>query len=114
MSLLLAWLVFPLVLLVLAIGCGLLVERLGGATIDGALLAPIGFAAVIVIAGLFTTTSATAPFAAPACVAAAIAGLVAGRTRLGVRRRSRAAGGQRSHRTAAPSIRGRGRSSCRG
>src|SRR5437588_1083568 len=83
MSLLLAWLVFPLVLLVLAIGCGLLVERLGGAAIDGALLAPIGFAAVIVIAGLFTTTSAPAPFAARACVAAAIAGLVAGRTRLG-------------------------------
>ena len=44
MSLLLAWIVFPLVLVALSLGCGLLVERAAGLTLPGALLLPLGLA----------------------------------------------------------------------
>src|SRR4029079_12626741 len=84
MSLFLAWVVFPLVMFALCLGCGLLVERVAGVRLDGALLAPLGLATVIVIAGLCTNYSSTARFATPACVAVAIAGLVVGRKRLRV------------------------------
>src|SRR5438105_3866042 len=74
-ALLVCWLAFPFVMSALALGCGLLVERAGGARVPGVLLAPVGFAAIIVIAGFFTLSDATAEFATPAVVIAAIAGL---------------------------------------
>jgi len=82
MSLLLAWLIFPLVMLVLCLGCGLLVDRISGRIVAGALLAPVGLAAVVVIAGLLTMQTTSARFATPVCAAAAFVGLVSGRERL--------------------------------
>src|SRR5262249_33810063 len=51
------------------------VEQIAGARLPGALLAPVGFALLIVVAGLATTSSATAQLAVPAVVACAVAGL---------------------------------------
>ncbi|HST16728.1 MAG TPA: hypothetical protein VLK36_03605 [Gaiellaceae bacterium] len=72
---LIAWVVFPLVLALLSLGCGLLVARLVPLDVPGALLAPLGFAAVSVI-GQFALLggSATISLAAPVAVACAVAG----------------------------------------
>ena len=72
---LVAWLVFPLLLGVLALGCGLLLEQVAGVRLPGALLLPAGLSLVVVAAGLATTTEATAGLATPAVVALAAAGL---------------------------------------
>ena len=74
MALFIAWLVVPLVLVALSLGCGLLVERAAGLTLPGALLLPLGLALVIVEADLVTMTSATAQLATPLAVALAVAG----------------------------------------
>src|SRR5881227_3128131 len=74
-ALLVCWVVYPLVLLAVTVGCGVLVERAGGTRLPGALLPRVGLAAVIVIAGFLTLASATAPLATPAVVLAAAAGL---------------------------------------
>jgi hypothetical protein len=71
---LLAWIVFPLVLALLCLGCGLLVERVSGYRLPGALLLPLGFALLIVEADLATMTGATAQLATPLAIALAIAG----------------------------------------
>jgi len=75
MSLLVAWVVFPLVLAVVCLGCGLLVELISGVRLTGALLAPTGLATVIVVASLATASSATARLATPAVVMLAVVGL---------------------------------------
>src|SRR5438445_7897602 len=72
---LVAWLVFPLLLGVLALGCGLLLEQVAGVRLPGALLLPAGLSLVVVAAGLATTTEATAGLGPPAIVALAAAGL---------------------------------------
>jgi hypothetical protein len=87
MSLLVPWLVFPLALTVVAAGCGLLLERAGGARVSGVLLVPAGLAVIIAAGGLTTLTSATAPLTTPLVVALAVAGAVAG----DIRRRPTAA-----------------------
>lgn len=70
----LAWLVFPLVLGALALGCGLLLERAAGRRLPCALLLPAGFT-VLVVAGVFATmTGATAELAAPLVVTLALLG----------------------------------------
>jgi hypothetical protein len=74
MNLLVPWLVFPLVLLVLAFGCGLLVEQASGLTLPWPLLPPLGLALVIVEADLVTMTGSTAQLATPLAAALAIAG----------------------------------------
>ena len=71
---LLAWIVFPLVLALLSLGCGLLVERASGLRLPGPLLLPLGLALLIVEANLVTMRGATAQLAAPLAVALAIAG----------------------------------------
>jgi len=73
---------FPLVAILLCVGSGLLVDRIAGRPLPGALLAPVGMAAVVVVATLLTWSEPTAPLAAWAVVAVAIAGYVAGRGRL--------------------------------
>src|SRR5947209_4279691 len=70
-----AWIVFPLVLATLSLGCGLLLEQLAGRELPGALLAPSGLAVVIVVASLATMNDATARLATPTIVALAVAGL---------------------------------------
>jgi hypothetical protein len=74
MALFIAWLVLPLVLVAISLGCGLLVERAAGLTLPGALLLPLGLALVIVEADLVTMTSATAQLATPLAGALAVAG----------------------------------------
>ena len=73
--LLAAWIVFPLVALVLSLGCGLLLELLSGRCLPGALVAPAGFAVVVVAASLTTASSSTAQLTTPLLVALAVAGL---------------------------------------
>lgn len=77
MSVLLAWLVFPLALVALCGGLGLLVDALCGRRLPGALVVPAGFAALIVIAQLVTLAEATAPYAASLAIVLAGVGLVA-------------------------------------
>jgi hypothetical protein len=75
MTLFLAWVVFPLVLAVLALGCGFLLERLVGRRLPGALLLPAGFSVILVAASLTTMSSRTADLTSPLVVALAVAGL---------------------------------------
>jgi hypothetical protein len=65
MSLLAAWLVYPLVLLGLCGGLGLLVDALSGRRLPGALVAPIGLAAIVLVGQLTTLTDAAAQFTVP-------------------------------------------------
>ncbi len=65
-------------LAVLAIGCGCLLERLAGRSLPGTLVAPAGFAVMIVAASFATLASATATLAVPLVVALAVGGLAAG------------------------------------
>lgn len=74
MSIFVAWVVFPLVLAAVSIGCGLLLEQVAGRPLPGPLLVPAGLALVIVVAGFATLTEATAELATPGAVAAAAAG----------------------------------------
>ena len=69
-----AWVVFPLVLAVLSLGCGLVVRAMAGGSIPGTLLLPTGLAAMIVIAQLLTMSARTAQLATPAVVTVAVAG----------------------------------------
>jgi hypothetical protein len=75
MTLLVCWLVFPLVLSVLGLGCGLLLERAAGRRLPGVLLIPAGLALVVVAAHLATATDATAKLAVPLVVVLAVAGI---------------------------------------
>ncbi len=81
---LIAWVVFPAVLVLLSAGWGLLLERATGARIPGVLVVPAGFAAIVVVGQLLTLADATAELAAPVVVALAVLGggpAVAGRLR---------------------------------
>ena len=75
MSLAIAWLLFPLVLGLLSLGCGLLVERAAGYPVQRELVLPLGFAAIVVISLCTTATSATARLTTPIVVALAVVGL---------------------------------------
>jgi hypothetical protein len=75
MTLLACWLLFPLVLGLLSLGCGLALDRVAGARLPGTLLAPAGLAVIIVVAAFATMTDATAELAVPAVIALAVAGL---------------------------------------
>ncbi|HEY7812550.1 MAG TPA: hypothetical protein VIC62_04890, partial [Nakamurella sp.] len=77
MSLLVPWLVFPLVLGALCLGCGALVARLAGLRARAELLLPLGYAAIVVVAGFLTWIPGTARLALPAVVGLAAAGVAA-------------------------------------
>ena len=74
MTLVLCWLVLPLVIGLVAGGCGLLVEQACGFGLPGALLLPLGLALAIVAADLATMTGGTARLATPLVLALAVAG----------------------------------------
>ncbi|HEV3320280.1 MAG TPA: hypothetical protein VG053_11245 [Solirubrobacteraceae bacterium] len=76
MSLIVSWVLFPLVLVAIGAGWGVLVERAGGARVDGVLVVPLGLAAVIVVASLLTAWSVTAPAAVPIVGVGALAGVI--------------------------------------
>ena len=75
MSLILPWVLFPLVLAALGLGWGTLVELASGERLQGALLIPVGLAAVLVVAGTITGFSATAPAAVTVTALGAVVGL---------------------------------------
>ncbi len=81
MSMLLAWLAFPLLLCLLCLGCGLVVQLLSGCDIPGPLLIPLGFA-LIVVAAQAMVWGPSPSLATPLVIALAVAGLVAGSGRL--------------------------------
>src|SRR3954447_11525840 len=71
----LSWIVFPLILAVLGLGCGMLLERTTGWLLPGPLVIPMGVAVMIVVAGFTTATDATAELTVPVIVFLAVAGL---------------------------------------
>ncbi|HEX4520703.1 MAG TPA: hypothetical protein VH063_14065 [Gaiellaceae bacterium] len=73
--LLVAWVAYPVVALALSLGCGLLLELGTGRRLPGLLVAPAGFAAVVVVSSLTTSSSATAQLTTPLVVALAVAGV---------------------------------------
>src|SRR4051794_41813405 len=96
---LLAWVLVPVELSLLAVGCGLLVAAVASRTgapraepFPALLVPPVGFALVVVVTALATTWETTAPLAGVAPAVLAVAGFVVGRARLAGwwRRRGRA------------------------
>jgi hypothetical protein len=81
MTLLAPWLLFPAVFGVVCLGAGLLLERVSGVALTGALRMPAGLALVIVLAQFTTMGSAAARLTTPLVVGVAVAGfaLSAGR-----------------------------------
>ena len=69
-----AWVLFPLVALLVFLGCGLLVERIAGVRFSAGVLVSLGLALVIVAATLTTDRSGTASLTTPLVVALALAG----------------------------------------
>jgi hypothetical protein len=69
-----AWMVFPVALLLLCAGWGGVIGRISGG-LPGVLLLPTGFAAIVVVAGIVTTFPALARLAVPAVAGGAAAGL---------------------------------------
>jgi hypothetical protein len=82
MSLLAAWVLYPLALGALSLGLALLLERAAGWRLPGALLLPAGLATVIALSRLITEPSADAPFALPLLVVLALVGYALGHARL--------------------------------
>jgi hypothetical protein len=84
MSMILSWVLFPLVLAAIGLGWGALVQWIAGDHELGALTIPLGLAAAIVVAGALTAFSATASIAAPVTAIGALAGVgfIWGRARL--------------------------------
>ncbi len=74
MTIFLCWVVFPLVLVLLAVGCGLLVELGSGWRLRGPLLPVAGLAVIIVTGDFATALPATARLATPLVVALAVCG----------------------------------------
>jgi hypothetical protein len=77
-----AWLLLPVLLAALSLGCGLLVERLSAARLPGVLTLPLGLATIVVVARGAVTWDATAELATPLVVVLALVGLAVGRDRL--------------------------------
>ena len=88
MDLVVPWLIFPIVLGALAIGLGLLLERAADIRVPGALVLPVGFAVLIVVAQFATLTDFTAELATPLAIVLAVAGFA-----LSTRRRERSIDG---------------------
>lgn len=75
-SFLSAWVLFPLVLLVASVGCGLLVRALAAHALSALLVTPVGFALVVVVCAFATSYGWLAPAAGPIVAAMAIVGFV--------------------------------------
>ena len=78
MTLVACWILLPLVLGALALGCGLLLETIAGRRLPGVLLAPAGLAVIIVAAQAAVANDHTAEFATPLVIALAVAGFALG------------------------------------
>ena len=69
-----AWLVFPALVVALSLGVGLLCEALAGRRLPGALLIPAGFAGLVVAGHATASFDPTAELTVPLVVALALAG----------------------------------------
>lgn len=78
MTVFLAWIVFPIVLGLLSVGCGLLLEAASGLRLPAALLLPGGFIVISIATYFAHMTNATAPLQTPLVVVLAIAGYAVG------------------------------------
>ena len=76
MTLLVYWLLFPLALTVLGLGCGLLLEAASAVRLPTALLPAAGLAVIVVAVSFTTMTDATAELSIPLVVALAVAGFL--------------------------------------
>lgn len=74
MSMLVAWVVYPLVLGLLCGGLGLFVDLLSGRRLPGTLILPAGFAGIVVVGEFTTATDATAELTLPLLLALAVVG----------------------------------------
>ena len=79
MSLLAAWVAFPVALGAIAVGCGLLLDVAADGRIPGPLIAPAGLAAVVVVAQFAVLFDATAELAVPLVVVLAVVGFAVDR-----------------------------------
>lgn len=68
------WLLFPLVMLAVCLGCGLTVERVAGWQMWGGLLPAVGLVLVIVVATLTTAHATTAAWTTPLVLLLALTG----------------------------------------
>jgi hypothetical protein len=71
-----AWLLFPLLLLVVCGGSGLLVRRLSAGAVSGVLLLPVGFAVTVSVCALGTSVRWLAPWAGAVALAVAAVGFL--------------------------------------
>ncbi len=72
---LIAWLIFPLALLALCAGLGLLVDVISGRRLPGALIPAVGIAALVVVGQVTTLSDATAEATVPFLVVLALLGV---------------------------------------
>jgi hypothetical protein len=76
------WLAFPLIILATSVGCGLLVERIGGWALPGTILPGVGLALVIVVASLVSRSASLSPAAPWFVVGVALLGFLVAPTRV--------------------------------
>ena len=74
MSMFVAWVLYPVVLLALCAGLGLLVDVLSGRRLSGTLILPVGLAAIVVVGQFTTLDDATAELTVPVVVVLAVLG----------------------------------------
>ena len=72
---LVSWILFPLLLLALCFGAGLLLEALAKKRLPGPLLLPMGFSLLLVVVAVITARGETAALATPVAVILALLGL---------------------------------------
>ena len=75
MDLLVCWIMFPLAVTAVSLGCGRLLEYAAGIRFPAGLLPAAGFAVVLVVGHIATAWDSTAELAVPAVLALALAGL---------------------------------------
>lgn len=73
-----AWLLFPVVVVTVCLGCGLLVSRFFAWSIPGLLIGPMGFAVLVVVSQLLTSIPVLSWSALPVVVVLGLVGLVLG------------------------------------
>jgi hypothetical protein len=86
MAFFLTIIVYPVLLLALAFGCGLLAERVAGVELPIALLPALGFAGMVVVTQFTTWTGAIAPLTPWVLIALALGGYMLAHRRSGIGR----------------------------
>ena len=82
MTFVIATILFPALLVALALGTGLLIDRVAGGVVPGALIVPLGLGGLVVVAELFAWQSATGSLTPFALLLCGIAGFAVGMARL--------------------------------